>query len=191
MKSNRFGQAEVLESQQLDQLIEALPDRTHKPLANVLRRTGCRVSEGRQLTWGCISKSSVLFPSTICKGKLKTREVPLHPELAKVLNSWRTKWSELHGRQPESNDFLFPGRDPDHPITRKAFDKALRAAALQLQIKGTSTHSFRRSALSAASSKNIPLRDLQELSGHQSLEVLQRYLQVSDEAKKKAAMAFA
>ncbi len=46
-------------------------------------------------------------------------------------------------------------------------------------------------ALSSASSAGIPLRDLMELSSHSDLGTLQRYLQVSEEAKKKAAMTFA
>ena len=191
MKSNRFGQAEVLDSYQLDQLIDSLPDKTHKPLANVLRRTGCRISEGRQLTWGCISKSSVLFPATIVKGKLKTREIPLHPELKKILDSWMLEWTETYGRIPNSKDFVFPGRFAGSPITTQAFDLALRAALKNAGIEGVSTHSFRRSALSSASSAGIPLRDLQELSGHANRGTLQRYLQVTDKAKKKAAMAFA
>ena len=191
MKSNRFGQAEVLDSSQLDQLIDFLPNKTHKPLANVLRRTGCRISEGRQLTWGCISKSSVLFPATIVKGKLKTREIPLHPDLKIILVSWRIQWAETYGYTPNSKDFVFPGRFAGAPITTRAFDLALRAALENAGIEGVSTHSFRRSALSSASSAGIPLRDLQELSGHSNLGTLQKYLQVTDKAKKKAAMAFA
>ena len=191
MKNNRFGQAKVLDSNQLDLLINSLPEKTHQPLAQVLRRTGTRVSEGRQITWGCISKDSILFPATIVKGKLKTREIPLHPELDLILATWRIKWRNIYKREPNSNDFVFPGRDFDHPITTRAFDKALRVAALKANIHGFSTHGFRRSALSAASSAGIPLRDIQELSGHADLGTLQRYLQVSEEAKKKVALAFA
>ena len=188
---NRYGRAAVLDSNQLDLLISALPELTHKPLAHVLRRTGSRVSEGRQLSWGCISSTAILFPATIVKRKLKTREIPLHPELALILASWRFQWSEIQSRNPKAKDWIFPGRDRDHPITTRAFDLALRSAAFKVGIEGVSTHSFRRSALSSASSAGIPLRDLMELSGHADLGTLQRYLQVSEEAKKKTAMTFA
>ena len=191
MKSNRFGRAEVLDSNQLDLLIEQLPDKTHKPLAQVLRGTACRVSEARQLKWYCISPSHIILPKEICKGKLTTREIPLSLELLQILNSWRTKWSELQGHKPEPNDYLFPGRDPDHPISRKAFDKALRVATKKTQIQGASSHSFRRSALSSASSKGVPLRQIQEISGHKSLAVLQRYLEVTDQQKAEVIDAFA
>ena len=45
-------------------------------------------------------------------------------------------------------------------------------------------------ALTSASDKGVPLRVLQSISGHSSLEMLQRYLDVKDEAKRAAAMAF-
>ncbi|WP_442939264.1 tyrosine-type recombinase/integrase [Nostoc sp.] len=44
-----------------------------------------------------------------------------------------------------------------------------------------STHSFRRTALTQMSNASIPLRVIQEISGHRNLEQLQRYLEVSDE----------
>ena len=191
MKSNRFGRAEVLDSNQLDLLIEQLPDKTHKPLAQVLRGTACRVSEARQLKWYCISPSHIILPKEICKRKLTTREIPLSLELLRTLNSWRAKWSEIQGHAPEPNDYLFPGRDPDHPISRKAFDKALRTATQKIQLQGASSHSFRRSALSSASSKGVPLRQIQEISGHKSLAVLQRYLEVTDQQKAEVIDAFA
>ena len=73
---------------------------------------------------------------------------------------------------------------------RVPVDKALRGVCAELDIVGASTHSLRRSALTAASDKGVPLRVLQSISGHSSLEMLQRYLDVRDEAKRAAAMAF-
>ena len=48
-------------------------------------------------------------------------------------------------------------------------------------IIGVSTHSFRRTALTQMSNAGIPLRVIQEISGHRNLEQLQRYLEVRDE----------
>ena len=73
-------------------------------------------------------------------------------------------------------------------ITRQNIDHALRQACEKLGIEGCSTHSFRRSALSAASDKGVPLRVIQSISGHSSLEMLQRYLDVKDEQKRAAAL---
>ena len=51
MKTNRNGQSKVLTTAELDLLIEELPGGVHTVLANVCRRTGCRISEARQLKW--------------------------------------------------------------------------------------------------------------------------------------------
>ncbi len=52
-----------------------------------------------------------------------------------------------------------------------------------------STHSFRRTALTQMSNAGIPLRVVQEISGHRNLEQLQRYLEVSDDQILGAAAA--
>ena len=69
--------------------------------------------------------------------------------------------------------------------------KALKGAVEKSELIGTSSHSFRRSGLSSASSKNIPLRHIQEISGHHDLGTLQRYLSVNDKQLKAAADAMA
>ncbi len=86
---------------------------------------------------------------------------------------------------------FFPGRrNQTHHLTRQNIDYALRTTCKKLGIEGASTHAFRRSALSAASDKGVPLRVIQSISGHSSLEMLQRYLDVNDNQKRKAALAF-
>jgi len=47
--------------------------------------------------------------------------------------------------------------------------------------EGVSTHSFRRTALTQMSNAGIPLRIIQEVSGHRNLEELQKYLEVRPE----------
>jgi hypothetical protein len=59
--------------------------------------------------------------------------------------------------------------------TPTSADKILRKAFERAGIEGASTHSFRRTALSQMSNAGIPLRIIQEISGHSNLEQLQRY----------------
>ncbi|MBD2234936.1 tyrosine-type recombinase/integrase [Phormidium tenue] len=66
-------------------------------------------------------------------------------------------------------------------------DQALAYAGLEG--RGISTHSFRRTALTNLSNVGVPLRVIQEISGHRSLASLQRYLEVSPEQKKRAIAA--
>ena len=65
-------------------------------------------------------------------------------------------------------------------------DKILRDTCKRVKLEGVSTHSFRRTALTMMSSAGIPLRVIQEISGHNDLGTLQRYLEVSPEQKRKA-----
>ena len=191
MKTNRFGQAAVLSSTQLDQLIAALPAKHHQVLAEVCRRTGCRISEGRQLTWASITTTRVTYPKTITKGKLKSRTIPQVPKLREVLADWRHEWAVMNGREPMNGDFVFPGRFAGQCLSSRAFMDALNAASHECGLQGVSSHSFRRSALTSAHNAGVPLSHLMALSGHESMSALQRYLHVSEAEKDKAAMAFA
>ena len=181
MKTNRFGQAAVLSSTQLDQLIAALPAKHHQVLAEVCRRTGCRISEGRQLQWQSISKTHITFPKTITKAKLKSRTIPQVPKLREVLAEWRHEWAVLNGRQPMNADFVFPGRFAGQCLSSRAFMDALNAASHECGLEGVSSHSFRRSALTSAHNAGVPLSHLMALSGHESMSALQRYLHVTED----------
>jgi len=191
MKTNRYGQAAVLTSEQLDKLISALQGRHHQVLAEVCRRTACRISEGRQLSWGMVTNGGITFARGICKGKLASRTVPMTPKLQEVLSGWRGEWTALYGREPKASDYVFRGRFSGSCVSSRAFMDALTRAADETGLEGVSSHSFRRSALSSASEAGVPLAALRSLSGHQSLATLQRYLEVSPTAKQQAAAAFA
>ena len=115
----------------------------------------------------------------------------MNPRLWEELTNWKQKWTEAQSHAPGKGDYVFPNaKDASKHMTRQAVDKALRGVCAELDIVGASTHSLRRSALTSASDKGVPLRVLQSISGHSSLEMLQRYLDVKDEAKRAAAMAF-
>ena len=191
MKTNRFGQAAVLDSAQLDALISALPGVHHQVLAELCRRTACRISEGRQLTWSSITQAGITFPKTITKGKLASRTVPCTPQLQAILAAWRTEWAAMNGREPLNGDFVFPGRFAGQCLSSRAFMDALKRAADEAGLEGVSSHSFRRSALSSASEAGVPLAALRTLSGHRNLGVLQKYLEISQKAREEAAAAFA
>jgi len=95
--------------------------------------------------------------------------VNVHPALRKVL---------VEVGLPTTG-YLFPGRSGEGPITRQACDKALRKVCDRIALRGHSTHSFRRTTLTRLSNSQVPLRVIQEISGHKSLQELQRYLEVS------------
>ena len=49
------------------------------------------------------------------------------------------------------------------------------------ELARVSTHSFRRTALTQMSNAGIPLRVIQEISGHRTLDELYKYLEVKPE----------
>ena len=191
MKSNRHGQSRVLDTHQLDLLISNLPDHHHRVVAEVCRRTGCRVGEATQLTWGMISESAITFQRRITKGKLASRSVPVTPARWKALCAWRAAWVERQGRESVAGDSLVPGRFAGSCPSTRSFMDALETAAAESGLEGVSSHSFRRSALTSAHSAGVPLRVLMALSGHKSMSALQRYLEVTPQQREDAAASFA
>ena len=183
MKHQRCGQSSILSSENLDNLIDALPAGPHRVLATILRFTAARISEARLLTWAAVSDSHILFVKHNTKTKT-SREVPMSPKLLEVLNRWRSETN------PRPSDYIIPDGLVGKPMSRQAFDKQLRATCEQLGLSGVSTHSFRRTCLTTANDKGISLRHLQAISGHRSLMSLSVYLDVNEAAKQSVISAF-
>ena len=186
MKKNRFGQAKVLDTEELDLVIKYLPSKFHQVLANTLRNTGARVGEVIQLTWNDVEEESILFPKTICKRKLKSREIFISKTFYKSLMDWKEDWALYKGRTPLPEDYIFYGRFNGSHITSRAFFLALEKSLERAKIRGATSHSFRRSQLTKLHKSGLPLKIIQSLSGHSSLNTLSLYLQVDDEDKKRA-----
>lgn len=183
MKQSRNGQAAILSSQDLDNLIAALPAGPHRVLATILRFSASRVSESRQLRWRHVTKDWLIYPAEITKTK-ETRSIPMSPQLFAVLTEWKTQ------QGGGTDDFICPGRFGE-AITRQAFDKAFRRACTQCGVKGASSHSFRRTQLTEANRAGLSLEFIRSVSGHQNLSSLQRYLSVDDNDRRKVVDAFA
>ncbi len=112
------------------------------------------------------------------KGKLATRSIPVIEDLRQLL----TNYYPIRG-----DVYLFPGRSNGH-LAEDSAARILREACKQVGIIGVSTHSFRRTALTQMSNAGIPLRVIQEISGHRNLEQLQKYMEVSDSQSSYTAM---
>jgi integrase/recombinase XerD len=91
-------------------------------------------------------------------------------------------------QHPESG-YLFPGRWGRGHINSDSAARILREAFERVRIEGGSTHSFRRTGLTQLSNAGIPLRVIQEISGHNNLEQLQKYLEVKPEQVRGAVAA--
>lgn len=176
MKVNGNGQAKVLTSKELERLFkEGLILPRDRCLFAICLFTGCRISEALALETTDIKNGTLTFRKSTTKGKLKTREVNITEALKRFLDEY----------DPPPGA-LFPGMHGRGHLTRYMADKILKNACRRIGIDGVSTHSFRRTALTQMHNAGIPLRHIQEISGHNDLGTLQRYLEVSAEQKQKA-----
>ena len=107
MKNNRFGQAKVLDTQELDLIINYLPSNYHKFLARTLRNTGARIGEVVQLKWRDFGEDQILFPATITKRKLKSREIFISTSFYKWIKDFKLDWQIYKGRKPNPEDYVF------------------------------------------------------------------------------------
>jgi integrase/recombinase XerD len=180
MKVAGNGQGKILTPEELRLLFtEGFTRERDRALFGICLFTGCRVSEALALQTTDIKGGTLTFRKSTTKGKLQTRVVDIQPGLAQLLAEYKP-----------SPGALFPGMRGKSPtLTRFMADKILKAACDRVGLEGVSTHSFRRTALTMMSSAGIPLRVIQEISGHNDLGTLQRYLEVSPEQKRNAVAA--
>ena len=176
MKIDRHGQAKILSVEEIQLLFnKGLETERDRALFGICLYTGCRIREA------CTLKTADVYDRKgNTKGKLATRCIPVIEELRSLLVDYyptpRT-W------------FLFPGRHGQGHLNPDSAARILRDACLHLGIEGASTHSFRRTALTQMSDAGIPLRVIQEVSGHRNLEELQKYLEVRPEQVRGAVSA--
>ena len=177
MKFNGFGRAKVLTSSEIDKLFAwGLSNKRDVALFGICLHTGCRISEALGITVKDIQAGYITLRKSVTKGKKRTRMIPINDSLQGLL--------EAYLREYKPKSFLFPSnynaKTYQH-MTRAAADLILKNACNKVGLVGVSTHSFRRTALTRMHNAGVPLRVIQEISGHSSLETLQRYLEVTDQ----------
>jgi integrase/recombinase XerD len=183
LKIDRHGKAKILTPEEIRMLFS--PEVTNardRALYAVMLYTACRVNEAITLLKRDVYdrqgrvRPKITFRKGKTKGKLATREIPVIEDLRIRLEEYKS----LPG-----NPWLFPGNEngtrADNYLHRDSALWLLRKACLRIGIEGVSTHSFRRTALTKMSSAGIPLRIIQEISGHRTLDELYKYLEVTEE----------
>ena len=173
---NGKGQASVLSNSQIDNII-SIARSPYKEIFAIAAFTGCRISEAIKMTADKLDLElgHILFTET--KTKID-RLVPLHPELVAILS---------RANLPRSG-FLFPSPKTSSHITRQVVSEDLKLIVTDLGYVGVSTHSFRRSLATNLYEKGIDLKSIASVTGHQSLDKLSIYIDVSPEKQKAAIL---
>jgi integrase/recombinase XerD len=177
MKVERHGKAKILTQQEIQLLFrEGFQNNRDRALFGICLFTACRINEACTLkvtdaydTAGRV-RPKLIIRKQNTKGKLATRTIPVIEDLRLILTNYQPAVGQ---------EYLFPGRFTGH-IDPESASRILRKAYRRVGIEGGSTHSFRRTALTQMSNAGIPLRIIQEVSGHRSLSQLQNYLEVQD-----------
>ncbi len=97
MKINREGKSKVLSTNELDKLLKLLPNPKHKLIAQICRKTACRISEAIQLRYENVTKEAIFFPKKITKAKLKSRYVPINEDFYNQIMQFKTDNEQLKG----------------------------------------------------------------------------------------------
>lgn len=177
MKIDRNGQAKILSAQELEKLFNfGFSSQREKALFAICLFSACRISEALQLEKTSVKSSCIVFKKSTTKGEQATREITICDNLRNILNQYEPL--------KPSNPYYFPGKRDYLRLSQAS--KLFNKACDKVGIVGASTHSMRRTALTQMHKKGIPLRTIQEISGHKSLAALQKYLEVSEEDKSQA-----
>jgi integrase/recombinase XerD len=189
MKIDRHGRAKILTQAEIQLLFsQGLDNNRDRALFGICLYTACRIREACSLRRADVfDKERRVRPELIIrkantKGKLATRTIFVSEDLRLLLNEYNP---------PSYQWFLFPGRHGKGHINPDSAARILRAAFLRVGIEGASTHSFRRTALTMMSDAGIPLRIIQEVSGHRTLDELQKYLEVRPDQVRGAIASLA
>ena len=151
-------------------------------------KAGLRAKEMAALTWGMVTDDAgrigecIALPDNASKGK-SGRTVYLHLDLKDALEVLQTVSSDTRS---------------DWPVIYSTRNKGFSAATVKdwftrlyrtLGMDGCSSHSGRRTFITRAARQvsvvGGSLRDVQQLAGHASLAMTQRYIEGDTDAKRK------
>jgi len=161
----------VLSLDEVAQLFAVIGNLKHRAILMTAYAAGLRLSEVVALRVEDIDSRRMVIRIRQAKGR-KDREVMLSPRLLTVLR--------LYWRVVRPGGYLFPGRDPDRPISHSAVQRACKAALGRSGLtKRISPHSLRHSFATHLLEAGADVRTIQILLGHSHLSTTARYTHVS------------
>lgn len=183
-------QAKTLTAKQIEIALRALADTRHASRNRLLFllsvKAGLRACEMARLTWDMVTDSDGQIGPAIeltdAASKMGSgRTIPMHKSLREALTTWR------HECQADKAYVICSERGDRMSAASVVnwFSKLYRS----LDLQNCSSHSGRRTFITNLA-RELPrlggsLRDVQELAGHKSLQVTQRYIEGDAEIKRR------
>ena len=199
-------QAAPLSPAQVIRLVKFVSQETRFPERNLVLvllglKSGLRSQEIAGLTWGMVTDAEgqltdeLRLTNAASKGK-SGRVIPMNPDLRRALVALREHEQE-QGRSVIGNAYVLTLANANTTLQMRALSvrsmlsknqKNQKGWFQRLGFTGVSSHSLRRTfitnAAKAVSSVGGSLREVQELAGHASIAMTQRYIVASEEVKK-------
>ena len=163
----------VLSPEEVARLLKAIRNLKHRTVALVLYGAGLRIREALELELRDIDSARMVITVRHGKGDAD-RQVALSEVLLEAL---RTYWLAYRPAR-----CLFPGGDPEKPLTSSTIQRALKAARVRAGIaKPAGPQVLRHSYATHLMEAGTDLRVIQTLLGHRSLRTTQIYTHVATE----------
>lgn len=164
---------EILSPEEVSLILECAPGPglKYKAALSIACGAGLRGGEVVNLRPGDIDSERMLIRVEQGKGR-KDRHVMLSPSLLELLRAYY--------REARPQGWLFPGRPPCNPLSRRQFHRAFRTAKELAGItKKVSPHSLRHSFATHLLEQDTDIRVIQVLLGHSKLTSTARYTHVA------------
>ena len=145
-------------------------------LLEVMLSTGCRVGE-----IAGIKRSDVNEDEVVVFGKgQKERKVFLNARARVALNMY------LKSRDDESEALFVSYQKPHKGMSISALEAIVRELGNKAGIKDVHPHKFRRTAATTALRRGMPIEQVQQMLGHESIATTLIYAKIADDAVKQA-----
>jgi len=167
----------VLSVDEVERLLQAASNLKHRAALAVAYGAGLRASEVVHLKMADIDSERMIVRVEQGKGQ-RDRYAMLSPSLLEILRAW---WRRGHAQgQMRRGGWLFPGRNPQNPLSTRQLNHACRLAATKAELdRRISMHTLRHSFATHLLENKVDIRVIQVLLGHRKLETTARYSHVA------------
>jgi integrase len=183
-RNAEHARARYLSVDELRTLIDVLGAHANQSVANAIRLlllTRARRSEVLSATWDQFDLDAGRWEKPAANVKQKRlHRVPLSQSAIELLSEMRA--------HAASERFLFPGKDPDKPVTD--IKKSWASICARAQIEGARLHDLRHTFASHVVSGGSTLPILSALLGHSQAQTTQRYAHLLDDPLRAATEKF-
>jgi integrase/recombinase XerD len=161
----------VLAREEVERLLKAVGDRKLRTALMTIYSAGLRISEAMRLTAHDIDSARMVICVRQGKGR-KDRYTVLSKQLLGILRDY---W-----RATRPSHWLFPGRNPSRPMTKRTLQLACQRAAKAAGLsKSVTVHTLRHSFATHLLEQGVDIRVIQDLLGHRHIKTTVGYARVA------------